>query len=73
MVAVGCEECQEMTEPMLSMVEVSRRLGVSPQTVRRLIDDGQLRAINVGMGNRGNFRISQEDFRKFVASRQMKA
>lgn len=61
-----------MTEPMLSMTEVARRLGVSPQTIRRLIDDGQLPALNVGMRGRGNFRISPDDFRKFVASRYVK-
>jgi len=47
---------------MLTVEEVADILRVSTQTVRRLIDDGDLRAIKV----RGQWRIKREDLDDYI-------
>jgi excisionase family DNA binding protein len=39
---------QSMLTNMLSIAEAAKVLGVSPYTIRRLIDSGDIRAVNVG-------------------------
>lgn len=47
---------------MLTVEEVSEILRISVQTVRRLIDDGQLRAYRV----RGQWRVKKEDLDDYL-------
>ena len=47
---------------MLSLEEVAYRLNVSVQTVRRLIDSGQLRGVKVGK----QWRVRQEDLDDYI-------
>lgn len=49
--------------------EVAEQLGVSPSTVRALINRGDLPAIDVGLGDQKNFRISDSDVEAFCRSR----
>jgi excisionase family DNA binding protein len=47
---------------MLSLEEVAYRLNVSVQTVRRLIDSGQLKGVKVGR----QWRVRQEDLDAYI-------
>lgn len=47
---------------MLSLEEVAYRLNVSVQTVRRLIESGQLRGVKVGK----QWRVRQEDLDDYI-------
>jgi excisionase family DNA binding protein len=47
---------------MLSLEEVAYRLGVSVQTVRRLIENGELKGVRVGR----QWRVRQEDLDDYV-------
>ena len=51
-----------MTDLVYTIDEVAQLLKVSPATVRRLIDDGQLKAIKV----RGQVRIRKEDLDDYL-------
>jgi excisionase family DNA binding protein len=51
-------------DPMMSVFEVARPLGISASTVRRLIKAGKLKAHRVG----GQLRIAEEDLRVFLDS-----
>ena len=47
---------------MLSLEEVAYRLNVSVQTVRRLIDSGQLKGVKVGR----QWRVRREDLDAYI-------
>ncbi|MGH8398898.1 MAG: helix-turn-helix domain-containing protein [Gammaproteobacteria bacterium] len=47
---------------MLTLEEVAYRLSVSVQTVRRLIDKGQLKGIRVGK----QWRVRPEDLEDYI-------
>ncbi len=47
---------------MLTLEEVAYRLSVSVQTVRRLIQDGDLKAVKV----RNQWRVRQEDLDNYI-------
>jgi excisionase family DNA binding protein len=47
--------------------EVADRLGVIPDTVRRLIASGELRAVRLG---RRMLRVDPEDFERFLRERR---
>lgn len=49
--------------------QVARRLGVTSQHVRDFIDDGDLRAVNVGKGIRKFWRIPLEAYQAFLKGR----
>lgn len=51
---------------MLTTGEVARRLGVSSQTVRRLIAAGELPALQAGK----HYRVKAGDLAAFIAARQ---
>src|SRR5689334_17308054 len=51
---------------MLTTAQVAERLGVSPRTVGRYIQDGQLRAIETGGGHN---RIAEADLDEFLLRR----
>lgn len=49
---------------MYNVQEVAERLSVSEVTIRRLINDGQLRALKV----RGQLRIGEDDLTSYLRS-----
>ncbi len=49
-------------EELLTIEEVARILRISVQTVRRMIDEGELRAIKI----RGQWRIKREDLQNYI-------
>lgn len=49
---------------MLTIEQAAQRLGVSPDTVRRLIREGALGANKI----RGQLRISEKDLEDYLAS-----
>jgi excisionase family DNA binding protein len=49
-------------EELLTIEEVARILKVSVQTVRRMIDEGELQARKI----RGQWRIKREDLRNYI-------
>ncbi len=56
-------------KPALSSVETAKRLSVSPLHVRRLIQTGKLRAIDVGAATTPQWRISIEAIEEFEKRR----
>ncbi len=54
---------------MLTIEDVAKRLNVSVATVRRLIDDGELKAIKV----RGQWRIREEDYEAYLRRQSSKS
>lgn len=52
---------------LLDLLEVARRLSVSPWTARRLIRDGRLRAANVV---RGKTLVAEAELERFIAEAQ---
>jgi len=57
-----------MTEELLSVEDVSRRIGVHAQTVRGWIKDGDLRALR--FGGRTGYKIEPGDLQAFLESRK---
>ena len=55
------QEASSMEE-LLTIEEVARILKVSMQTVRRMIDEGELKAIKI----RGQWRIKREDLQDYI-------
>jgi len=49
-------------EELLTIDEVARILKVSIQTIRRMIDEGELKAIKI----RGQWRIKREDLQDYI-------
>ncbi|HXP63119.1 MAG TPA: helix-turn-helix domain-containing protein [Dongiaceae bacterium] len=54
---------------LLMVYQVARRLGVTTQHVRDFIEEGDLRAINVGKGLRKFWRIPLDAYQAFLKSR----
>ena len=54
---------------MFTPPQVAERYGVSPDTVRRWIVEGTLKAVSVGKGTRPRYRISETALREFDALR----
>ena len=51
---------------MLTAAQVRERLGISDDTLRRLIRTGQIPAIKVGAGAFGHWRITEEDLAAYI-------
>lgn len=51
-----------MASDVLTVEEVAKELRVSPQTVRKLIDDGELKAFKVGF----QWRIRRRDLEEYI-------
>jgi excisionase family DNA binding protein len=51
-----------MADAVLTVEEVAAQLRVSPQTVRKLIEDGDLKAFKV----RGQWRVKQSDLDDYI-------
>jgi excisionase family DNA binding protein len=58
------QEASSMEE-LLTIEEVARILKVSVQTVRRMIDESELKAIKI----RGQWRIKREDLQDYIDRR----
>jgi excisionase family DNA binding protein len=54
---------------MLEVHHVARRLGVTTQHVRDFIEEGSLRAVNVGKGSRKFWRIPVDAYQEFLKQR----
>jgi excisionase family DNA binding protein len=52
---------------MLTVKQVATRLNVSPSTVRKLIDSGQLKAIRVGI----QLRVTEEALAEYIRGASM--
>lgn len=55
-----------MTDTYLSVREVARRLGISPNTVYRRIADGKLDAIDIGDSGIQRLRVPETALRAFI-------
>lgn len=60
---------QSQEEPMLNVKQVARRMNVDEATVRRWIQAGILRAINIGR-LRPEYRIRPSDLDDFISKRE---
>ncbi len=56
-------------EQMFTIKQVARRMNVDEKTVRRWIQRGALRAINIG-GLRPEYRIRPSDLEDFIENRE---
>ena len=57
-----------MDEQLYTVEEVASRLAVHPETVRKWIKNGQLRATN--LGGRAGYRISRTALEQFLRERE---
>jgi excisionase family DNA binding protein len=55
-------------DTLYTVEEVAARLGVHPDTVRRWIKSGELRAIN--LGGRAGYRITEQAYKQFLQERE---
>ena len=55
------------TTALLTVADAARTLGVSDQTIYRLIGSGELRALRVGFGPRAQYRIDPEELAATIA------
>lgn len=53
------------SEALLSIENVAERLQLSPKSIRRLIERGELKAYKLGR----QWRVSQKDFQTFLRNR----
>ncbi len=58
-----------MKEEFLSVQEVSNWLGLDPQTIRRKIKEGKIKAVRIDDYHKSRFRISISDVREFLKKR----
>lgn len=57
--------------PYLTPPEIAKLLRVAPDKVHGWIRRAELRAINVGNGNRPRYRVSQESLDAFLQAREV--
>ena len=55
-----------MERRALMVEETAEVLGTHPETIRRMIRDGSLRAVRLGAGSRSPFRIPNEEIDRFL-------
>lgn len=53
----------------LTVAEAAEFLGVSPNTIRRLIEAHELRAVDVGVADQIFLRIADVELQSFIARR----
>lgn len=58
-----------LSTELLTVAEISARLGVVDQTVREWIKAGELVAIN--LGGRAGYRVAASDFEAFLVKRRL--
>jgi excisionase family DNA binding protein len=54
----------------MKVSEVAQELSVSPATVHKYIQNGTLRAANVGTGRKAYWRVQRADFEAFLTALQ---
>jgi excisionase family DNA binding protein len=59
-----------MTRQWLTVQQVAHRLQVAEESVRRWLRAGELGGVN--LGGKGGWRISEEDFDRFLRERRAK-
>lgn len=50
----------------LNVRQVGEELGISDYTVQKLIQSGQLAALDIGTGRRSHFRVKRTDLEAYV-------
>ena len=55
-----------MERRALKVEEAAEVLGTHPETIRRMIRDGSLRAVRLGTGSRSPFRVPNEEIDRFL-------
>ncbi|HZS78234.1 MAG TPA: helix-turn-helix domain-containing protein [Ktedonobacteraceae bacterium] len=60
---------KQQDEQMLTVKQVAQRINVDEATVRRWIQAGELRAVNIGR-IRPEYRIRPSDLDEFISSRE---
>ena len=60
---------RQQDEPMLTVKQVAQRMNVDEATVRRWIQAGMLKAINIGR-IRPEYRIRPSDLDDFISNRE---
>ncbi len=58
-----------ITEPLLRVPEVARRLGASRPTVYRLLAAGELDRVDIGTGSRPCSRVPESSLRAYIESK----
>lgn len=53
----------------MTIQDVSEYLKVDPETVRRWVRSGELKALSLGQGNRSGYRILKSELEMFIAAR----
>jgi excisionase family DNA binding protein len=62
----------DMEQEYLTVRHVAKLLGLSERRVRTLITNKELRAVRVGVGERGELRIAKSDLASFLRTRETK-
>lgn len=61
-----------MQRRLLKLREAAELLAISPRTLGRLVDQGQISAVSVGCGKiRRSLRLEYDELRKFMNSRKV--
>jgi excisionase family DNA binding protein len=63
--------CTSEKDLWLSTTQAARRLGVSPNHVRRLIEQGRFRARDVGVGSRSYYQVSSKSLDQYMAEAEV--
>lgn len=64
---VGFHDRNAIYERVLSVSEISAKLGISEQAVRKAIKEERLKAT---MNGKGSYEVTEKDFKEFVKSRR---
>jgi excisionase family DNA binding protein len=67
-VAMYLVEANMMDDQLYTVEEVASRLAVHPETVRKWIKNGELRATN--LGGRAGYRIARSALEQFLRERE---
>jgi len=57
----------------LSRAETARALGVSNETVRRLVRAGRLPAYRFGIGQHADYHVAEQDLAEFIEKSRVRA
>ena len=56
-----------MNEELYTVQEVATRLKMHPESGRRFIRQGRLRAVKIGASTRPKLRVSESDLKEFLS------
>jgi excisionase family DNA binding protein len=51
---------------MLTSKQAAEKLGVHPETLRRMVRDGRLKAVHLGKGPRSKLRVEESEVQRFI-------